>query len=71
VTARKREEDMILNFPGDRRFEAYWLSNSLWRWKPLIRLDPHFSWLYWGRFAFGWPGIAGSLRERRASCQDS
>lgn len=44
---------MILGIPGDRHFEAYFLSNSSWRWKPRVTSDGHFTWLYWGRFALG------------------
>jgi hypothetical protein len=64
------EKSMILNLPGDRHLEAYWLSNSQWRWKPQLTLRARFSWLYWGRFAFGWTAMMGSLRQRRSSCED-
>lgn len=44
---------MILRLPGERQFEAYWLSNSPWRRKPVMKADGSFLWIYWGRFAFG------------------
>ncbi len=47
---------MILRLPGGGRMEAYWLDNSRWLWRPRLRSEPGFSWLYWGRFALGWPG---------------
>lgn len=54
---------MIINLPGDRQFEAYWLANTPWRHRPVQKADGGFLWIYWGRFAFG---FSPRTRRRRS-----